>query len=111
MGIHARPDMNHTAPHLRACHPKWPHCLRVWHSAFKGPTRKWEPRCWGILGREFQHLRRLRVVQPMLDPVSSGESGQGSARWLYSSRASGARACPDLFCRAWRGPGLPVTMV
>lgn len=32
--------MSHIAPDLRACHPKWPHCLWGWHSAFQGQTEK-----------------------------------------------------------------------
>lgn len=32
--------MSHTAPDLRACPPKWPHCLWGWHSALQGQPEK-----------------------------------------------------------------------
>lgn len=89
--------MSHTAPDLRACHPKWPHCLWGWHSAFQGQTEKESSGAGESWEGNSGTFRGSKWYSPTLDPVSSGKSVQGRARWLCS-RVFDARACPDLFC-------------
>lgn len=97
------------SPDLRACHSKCPTASGGGTLHSRARPEKWERWCWGILGREFQPLWRFQVVQPMLDPVSSGKSVQSSV--MPGGSALGARACLELLCRAWCGSGLKVTIV
>lgn len=106
-----RPEVSHTAllsPEL--VFPSGPIASGVAHS-IQGPNQKMGLLALGRPGKGVSApLEAPGAAHRPCSIQSSLESDTGQCRVALQQNA-GAKACPDLFCRAGRGSGLSVTII